>query len=76
MRLVHAVNAWCTCTFDDTGAKTGTCAAHTMIDCDQRACDGLLWEWHLRERRIQEEGVTDGDQCGSGRAEPDAGAGG
>jgi hypothetical protein len=54
MLLLQAVQAHCECTLD-RGRTVGTCAAHRMLACDQRALNGLLFMRRLAARLVAEE---------------------
>jgi hypothetical protein len=54
--LQVAMAHYCTCTFNEmVGDVTDECAAHCMLERDQRALDGLLFGRHISERLRQEE---------------------
>jgi hypothetical protein len=57
--LMAAVQHNCECSFDGSdGRRLTACSAHTMLAGDQRALNGLLWNRHLVERLLAEEGIS------------------
>ncbi len=63
--LANAAERNCSCVRDGLGRVLSRCAAHEMIERDQRALDGLLFARHIASRLIQEE-LADGDPPESG----------
>ena len=58
LELMAAVQHNCECSFDRIDARLTACSAHTMLARDQRALNGLLWNRHLVQRLLTEEGIS------------------
>ena len=54
LSLLHAVRAHCACRVVE-GRTVGVCASHTMLACDQRAVDGLVFIRRIAGRLVAEE---------------------
>lgn len=62
--VLSAIDHWCRentdpqgehCKYDLEGRRSFTCAAHTMLNTNQRAINGLVYFRHLRDRLKYEE---------------------
>jgi len=61
--LIAAVQHNCECDLDGTEGSRIACSGHAMLATDQRALDGLLWNRHLVNRLLREEGLGAADAC-------------
>jgi hypothetical protein len=51
------------CTFDSTGVRNVSCAAHIALMDDQRFLNGILWMRHIAQRlRVEEFGEASPDE--------------
>jgi hypothetical protein len=55
--LMAAIQHNCECRFDGNDRCLTACPGHAMLAGDQRALNGLLWERHLLQRLLSEEGI-------------------
>jgi hypothetical protein len=56
--LLAAVQHNCDCRYHALPQSITACASHIMLAEDQRALNGLLWNRHLAQRLLLEEGVA------------------
>lgn len=54
LALLNALSHHCTCQIE-AERMVKACAGHTMLACDQRALDGLLFMRRIAERLLAEE---------------------
>lgn len=53
--LTLAINQHCLCIYDNMGLLSEKCAAHVMLDTNQRAVDGFLFARRIMRQLCYEE---------------------